>query len=63
MVLLCAFIVAQTRVSNPVLPLRVVLDRNRGGSYLAILSLGIGLFGMFLFLTYYLQGTLRFSAV
>ena len=62
-VLLAAFVVVQTRVSNPVLPLRVVLDRNRGGSYLAILSLGIGLFGMFLFLTYYLQGTLKFSAV
>ena len=62
-VLLAAFVVVQTRVSNPVLPLRVVLDRNRGGSYLAILSLGIGLFGMFLFLTYYLQGTLKLSAV
>jgi EmrB/QacA subfamily drug resistance transporter len=62
-IVLTAFVVVQTRVSNPVLPLRVVLDRNRGGSYLAILSLGIGLFGMFLFLTYYLQGTLKFSAV
>ena len=57
------FVVVQTRVPNPVLPLRVILDRNRGGSYLGILSLGIGLFGMFLFLTYYLQGTLGFSAV
>ncbi|MCW2495236.1 MFS transporter [Jatrophihabitans sp.] len=62
-VLIVAFVIVQTRVQNPVLPLRVVLDRNRGGSYLAILSLGIGLFGMFLFLTYYLQGTLGFSAV
>ena len=61
--LLSAFIIVQTRVPNPVLPLRVILDRNRGGSYLGILSLGIGLFGMFLFLTYYLQGTLGFSAV
>ena len=61
--LLAGFVAVQTRVSNPVLPLRVVLDRNRGGSYLGILSLGIGLFGMFLFLTYYLQGTLGFSAV
>ncbi len=61
--LLAAFVAVQTRVSNPVLPLRVILDRNRGGSYLSILSLGIGLFGMFLFLTYYLQETLGFSAV
>ena len=62
-VLLAAFVVLQTRVSNPTLPLRVVLDRNRGGSYLAIFSAGAGMFGVFLFLTYYLQTTLNFSAV
>ena len=61
--LLFAFIVVQTKVSNPVLPLRVVLDRNRGGSYLGMLTLAVALFGMFLFLTYYLQGTLGFSAI
>ena len=40
----------------------MVLDRNRGGSYLAILVAGVGMFGIFLFLTYYLQddaGTTR----
>ena len=40
-----------------------MLDRNRGGSFLASLLVGVALFGMFLFLTYYLQGTLHYSAL
>ena len=43
------------------LPLRIVLDRTRGGSILAIFLGGIGLFGAFLFLDFYLQGVLRYS--
>ena len=43
--------------------MRVILDRNRGGAYLSSLLLGIGLFGVFLFLTYYFQGTLHYSAL
>ena len=43
------------------LPLRVVLDRNRGGSYLMFLLVGAGLFAMFLFLTYYFQVNLGYS--
>jgi MFS family permease len=43
------------------LPLRVVLDRNRGGSYLVFLFVGAGLFAMFLFLTYYFQINLGYS--
>jgi EmrB/QacA subfamily drug resistance transporter len=62
-VLLTAFARLQTRVSHPLLPLRVVLDRNRGGALLAMLFSGIGLFAVFLFLTYYLQDTLGFSPV
>jgi predicted MFS family arabinose efflux permease len=61
--LLATFVYLQTRVAHPLLPLRVVLDRNRGGAYLAIFALGAGMFGVFLFLTYYLQQTLGFSAV
>ena len=61
--LLIAFVYLQTRVAHPLLPLRVVLDRNRGGAYLAIFAVGAGMFGVFLFLTYYLQQTLGFSAV
>jgi EmrB/QacA subfamily drug resistance transporter len=61
--LLAAFAVIQRRVAHPLLPLRVVLDRNRGGSYLAVGIVGAGMFGVFLFLTYYLQQTLGFSPI
>jgi EmrB/QacA subfamily drug resistance transporter len=62
-VLIAAFVVNESRVTAPLLPLRVPLDRNRGGAYLAALLSAMGLFGMFLFLTYYLQGTLHYSAL
>jgi EmrB/QacA subfamily drug resistance transporter len=61
--LLAAFAFWQTRAASPLLPPRVVLDRNRGGAYLAVLIVGAGMFGIFLFLTYYLQQTLRYSPV
>ncbi|MGA8296909.1 MAG: MFS transporter [Acidimicrobiales bacterium] len=59
--LLFAFVLVELRADSPLLPVRVVLDRNRGGSYLSSLLVGIGLFGVFLFLTYYFQGTLHYS--
>jgi EmrB/QacA subfamily drug resistance transporter len=62
-VLLVAFVAWQRRAAHPLLPLRVVLDRNRGGSYLAIGIGGAGMFGVFLFLTYFLQGTLGMSPI
>jgi EmrB/QacA subfamily drug resistance transporter len=61
--LLATFVVLQSRGSHPLLPLRVVLDRDRGGSFLAMGIVGSAIFGVFLFLTYYLQGTLGFSPV
>jgi EmrB/QacA subfamily drug resistance transporter len=61
--LLTAFVLIERRVEHPLLPLRVVLDRNRGGSYAAVGIVGAGMFGVFLFLTYYLQQTLGFSPV
>ena len=60
-VLLVAFVLWERRSRNPMLPLRVVLDRNRGGSYLVFLLVGAGLFAMFLFLTYYFQVNLGWS--
>jgi EmrB/QacA subfamily drug resistance transporter len=62
-VLLVAFVVTESRSSHPLLPLRVVAERNRGGSYLASLLTGAGLFAMFVFLSYYLQGVLHYSAL
>jgi len=56
-VLLVAFARIEARVAHPLLPLRVVTDRVRGGSYLAIGIAGIAMFAVFLFLTYYLQQT------
>jgi EmrB/QacA subfamily drug resistance transporter len=54
-VLLVAFFVVEARHPNPLLPLRILLERNRGGSYLIMLIVGIGMFAMFLFLGLYLQ--------
>jgi EmrB/QacA subfamily drug resistance transporter len=54
-VLLAGFVVAEQRSSHPLLPLRVILDRTRGGSYAAVFISGIAIFATFLFLTYYLQ--------
>src|SRR6266851_3225893 len=54
-VLLAGFVAAEQRSSHPLLPLRVILDRTRGGSYVAVGISGIAIFGTFLFLTYYLQ--------
>jgi EmrB/QacA subfamily drug resistance transporter len=51
----------QGRAAHPLLPPRVVLDRNRGSAYLSMLIASSGLFGTFLFLTYYLQQTLGYS--
>jgi predicted MFS family arabinose efflux permease len=62
-VLLAAFVVIELRVSDPLLPLRVVADRNRGASYLAIGMLFAGMFAVFLFLTFYLQRTKGMSAL
>jgi EmrB/QacA subfamily drug resistance transporter len=63
LVLLAAFAYFETRSTYPLLPPRVVLNRTRGGSLLAMLFASVGIFGVFLFLTYYLQGTLGYSPV
>jgi EmrB/QacA subfamily drug resistance transporter len=60
-VLLCAFVAREARTDAPLLPLHIVLDRNRGGAYLAAAFAIAGMFGAFLFLTYYLQVVLRYS--
>ncbi|HEX9337850.1 MAG TPA: MFS transporter, partial [Pseudonocardiaceae bacterium] len=62
-VLLTAFVVWETRTANPLLPMRVLLHRNRGGAYLTSILLGSGMLGMFLFMTYYLQQTLHYTAL
>jgi EmrB/QacA subfamily drug resistance transporter len=62
-VLLVVFGWWQTRASHPLMPLRILLDRDRGGSFVAVFITGAGMFGVFLFLTYYLQEMLGYSPV
>ena len=62
-VLLAAFCFAESRVRHPLLPLRVILDRTRGGAYVAVGVGGIAIFGVFLFLTFYLQEVKGYSPV
>ena len=62
-ILLTLFVIIEIKVAHPLLPMRVVLDRNRGGSYLGLTLASMALFGVFLFLTYYLQTTLGYSPV
>jgi EmrB/QacA subfamily drug resistance transporter len=59
--LLAAFAAVERRVEHPLLPLRVVADRARAGGFMAIAVVGAGMFGVFLFLTYYMQQTLGLS--
>jgi len=60
-VLLVVFVLIEMRVKNPLMPLRVVTERNRAGSYLGSLVVGAGLFSMFLFLGLYLQVILGYT--
>jgi EmrB/QacA subfamily drug resistance transporter len=63
LVLLVAFVLVERRVAHPLLPLRIVLDRNRGGAFLAMGLTAIAMFAVFLFLTYYLQTIKGFSPI
>ncbi|TQC42753.1 MFS transporter [Rhodococcus sp. WS4] len=62
-VLLTVFVWLETRVAHPLLPLRLVLDRTRGGSFMAVFVMGMGMFSIFLFLTFYLIVSLGYSPI
>ncbi|WP_354569282.1 MFS transporter [Glaciihabitans sp. UYNi722] len=61
--LLVAFVLWQRRAEHPLLPLSIVLDRNRGAAYSSVLIAGAGMFGIFLFVTYYLQASLHYTPI
>ncbi|GGZ43659.1 MFS transporter [Streptomyces poonensis] len=61
--LLAVFTWWQTRAKHPLLPLRVLADRNRGASFVSVLLIGAAMFGVFLFLTYYMQIIMGFTPV
>jgi len=56
------FFFLETRVPHPLLPLRL-FNRIRGGAYLSSILAGMGIFGMFLFMTFYFQNIHGYSAV
>jgi EmrB/QacA subfamily drug resistance transporter len=62
-VLVAAFVVLELRTRNPLLPMRIVLDRNRGGAYLTSTLLGAGLIGSFFFLSLYFQQVKQYTPV
>ena len=62
-VLLVAFVMIELRIKNPLLPMRVLADRNRSGAYLIMLCIGTAMFGLFFFLTLFTQTVLGYSAV
>ncbi|MPQ99709.1 DHA2 family efflux MFS transporter permease subunit [Modestobacter sp. I12A-02628] len=61
LLLLAAFVVVERRVAHPLLPLRIVVDRARGGALVNLAVMGVGMFGVFLFLTYYLSTVLAYQ--
>ncbi|MFE9611219.1 DHA2 family efflux MFS transporter permease subunit [Streptomyces sp. NPDC006012] len=62
-VLLTGFVIRENLAKHPLLPMRVLADRNRAASFVSVFVSGAGLFGIFLFLTYYLQETLHYTPV
>lgn len=61
--LLLIFVVVQARIANPLLPLRIMTHRSRGGAYLAFVLIMIGMFGMFLLVSFYLQTIVGYPAL
>ncbi|HEX6521106.1 MAG TPA: MFS transporter [Streptosporangiaceae bacterium] len=62
-VLLASFVLIEYRTQRPLLPLRIVADRPRGGAYASMAIVGAALFSVFLFMTFYMQQILGFSPV
>ncbi|MGW8884050.1 MFS transporter [Streptomyces sp. NPDC055749] len=62
-VLLGAFTYWQTKASRPLLPLRILLNRDRGASLIALLITTGGMYAVALFLAYYMQQTLQYSPI
>ncbi|HEV2371489.1 MAG TPA: MFS transporter [Streptosporangiaceae bacterium] len=62
-VLLVSFVLIEMRSPRPLLPMRILADRNRSGSYLIMLCVSTALFGLFFFLTLFIQTVLGYSAI
>lgn len=62
-ILMASFFLWEMHTPDPMLPMRVIKDRNRGGAYAVMLIVGAGLFGMFYFVTFFVQQVMQFSAL
>ncbi|MEU1709178.1 MFS transporter [Streptomyces sp. NPDC005706] len=62
-VLLVVFMERQARIAHPMLPLHILKDRNRAGTYATLFLTGFGMFSTFYFLTFYMQHVLDYGAV
>ncbi len=60
-VLLVAFGIIEWRSQHALLPMRVLRSRDRSGSYLLMLCVGTAMFGMFFFLTIFVQTVWGYS--
>jgi EmrB/QacA subfamily drug resistance transporter len=60
-VVLLVFVMVERRSRQPITPLHMFADRNRAGTYGMMLSLAAAIFGMFFFLTLFVQDVLGFS--
>ncbi len=58
---LVAFVLIEARTRHPLLPLRLLRDRNRAGANLMSLGVGTTLFGVFFFLTLFVQDVWGYS--
>jgi hypothetical protein len=62
-ILLAVFVGLESRVAHPLLPLRLVLDRTRGAAFMAVFVVGMGMFSIFLFLTYYMEASIGYTPI
>ncbi len=62
-VLLILFVVGQARVHQPLLPLRILANRSRGGAFISVACSQVALFGFFLFITFYVQAVLGYTPI
>ncbi|HYJ66403.1 MAG TPA: MFS transporter [Nocardioidaceae bacterium] len=63
LLLMAVFVLRQARSEAPLLPLHILADRSRAGAYLAVAISVVGIFGMFLMLTYHFQTVLDYSPI
>lgn len=59
--LFALFAIRESRTESPLLPLRILADRNRAGAYVTVALAVGGMFGAYLFLTYYFQVVMRYT--